>query len=80
MAGAGASRLTGGMKNTRKSLLPSLLALLFLAGGVGRALAYDHDNRGWIDNHHRHHAFIHHGGHRGYWDHDHSGARVFINV
>jgi hypothetical protein len=60
----------------------SFLALVafILAVGAGRTLAYDHDDKGWIDDQHHHHNFIHHGGHRGYWDHDKSGAKIFINV
>jgi len=68
------------MKTTYKNLLPSILAILFIAVGAGRVLAYDHDDKGWFDSQHHHHAFVHHNGHRGYWDHDNSGARIFINI
>jgi hypothetical protein len=68
------------MKNIKRNLLLSTLAVLFIAVGAGRALAYDHDNSGWFDANHHHHAFVHHGGHRGYWDQDQTGARVFISI
>jgi hypothetical protein len=72
------SRFTCEMKYTH--LLPSILAVLFIAISAARVLAYDHDDKGWIDNQHQHHPFVQHSGHRGYWDHDKSGARVFINI
>ena len=68
------------MKNIQKNLIRSILVSLFIAVGAGRALAYDHDSTGWFDNQHQHHAFIQHNGHRGYWDHNQSGAQVFINI
>ena len=67
------------MKTIHKGSLLAVMALLF-AGTMGRTLAYDHDDSGWFDNNHVHHAFVHHNGHRGYWDHDNSGARIFINI
>jgi hypothetical protein len=67
------------MKTIQKNLLPSALAILFIAVGAGRTLAYDHDEKGWLDEHH-HHVFIQHSGHRGYWDHDKGGVRIFINI
>jgi hypothetical protein len=68
------------MKTIKKNLVPSILAVLFIAVGASRALAYDHDDSGWFDEHHNHHAYIQHDGHRGYWDHDKSGAQIFINI
>jgi hypothetical protein len=68
------------MKTIQKNLVPSILALLFIAVGASRALAYDQDDTGWFDEHHNHHAFIQHNGHQGYWDHDKSGAQIFINI
>jgi hypothetical protein len=68
------------MKTIPKNLTPLILAVLFVTVSAGRTLAYDHDSNGWYDEHHHHHGFIHHHGHRGYWDHDNSGARVFINI
>jgi hypothetical protein len=74
------SRFTWEMKNKTANLLPSMMAALFIAIGAGRVLAYDHDDKGWFDSQHHHHSFVHHNGHRGYWDHDNSGARIFINI
>ena len=68
------------MKTIQKHLLAILLAALFISVSANRTLAYDHDRSGWFDEHHNHHAFIHYNGHRGYWDHDRSGVRIFINV
>jgi hypothetical protein len=68
------------MKTIQKTLIPSALAVLLITAGASRALAYDHDNTGWFDEHHQHHAFIQNNGHRGYWDHDKSGAKVFISI
>jgi hypothetical protein len=68
------------MKTIQKNLVLSILAVLFIAVGAGRALAYDHDDKGWFDEHHQHHPFIQHNGHQGYWDHDKSGAQIFINI
>lgn len=68
------------MKNIKKTLVQSLLVSLLIAVGAGRALAYDHDDNGWFDEHHQHHPFVQHSGHRGYWDHDKSGANIFINI
>jgi hypothetical protein len=61
-------------------ILRSMLAIIFIAVAAGRTLAYDHDSSGWFDSHHHHHAFTHHNGHRGYWDHDKGGAKIFITV
>jgi hypothetical protein len=61
-------------------LLRSVLAVVFIALAASRTLAYDHDDKGWFDANHHHHAFIHHNGHRGYWDHDKTGAKIFITV
>jgi hypothetical protein len=58
----------------------SALVALFIVVGAGRTMAYDHDDNGWFDEHHNHHAFVQHNGHRGYWDHDKSGVLVFINI
>ena len=68
------------MKTIQKNLLPSILAVLFIAVSAGRILAYDHDDKGWFDEHHQHHPFIQHNGHRGYWDHDKNGVQIFINI
>ena len=68
------------MKTIQQSLVRSILVALFIAVGAGRAMAYDHDDKGWFDEHHHHHAFIQHNGHQGYWDHDKSGAQIFINI
>jgi len=63
----------------KKSLLVLGLMTLLTTVGATRSMAYDHDNRGWYDEHHHRHAFINHGGHRGYWD-QRNGVRVFINI
>ena len=68
------------MKTIRKNLVLSILAVLFIAVSAGRTLAYDHDDTGWFDEHHNHHEFIQNNGHKGYWDHDKSGAQIFINI
>jgi hypothetical protein len=68
------------MKTIQQNLVRSLLVALFVAVGAGRTMAYDHDDSGWFDEHHNHHSFIQHNGHRGYWDHDRSGAQIFINI
>ena len=68
------------MKTIQQNLVRSILVALFVAVGAGRAMAYDHDDKGWFDNQHNHHAFIQHNGHQGYWDHDKSGAQIFINI
>jgi hypothetical protein len=72
--------LIGEMKEYQKNLLRLSLAVLFITAGAARTLAYDHDDKGWIDSQHHHHPFVQHSGHRGYWDHDKSGAKVFINI
>jgi hypothetical protein len=68
------------MKTIQKNLVCSILVVLFIAVSAGRTLAYDHDDKGWFDEHHNHHAFIQHNGHQGYWDHDKNGAQIFINI
>ena len=68
------------MKYIQSLFTRSILAGVLVMVGVGTASAYDHDNSGWFDEHHAHHKFIHHNGHRGYWDHNKSGAKIFINV
>jgi hypothetical protein len=68
------------MKTIQRNLVRSILVALFIAVGAGRTMAYDHDDTGWFDEHHNHHAFIQHNGHQGYWDHDKSGAQIFINI
>jgi len=68
------------MTTIQKNLVLSILAVLFIAISAGRTLAYDHDATGWFDNQHQHHAFIQHNGHQGYWDHDKSGAQIFVNI
>jgi len=68
------------MKTIKKNLVPSILVVLFIAIGAARTLAYDHDNKGWFDSHHHHHPFVQHNGHRGYWDQDKGGSRIFINI
>jgi hypothetical protein len=64
---------------TNNMLVLGLIALLG-AMSAGSSMAYDHDNKGWYDSNHHRHAFISHNHHRGYWDHDKSGAKIFINV
>ncbi len=66
------------MKTSRKMLFLGLVAS-FIAVSAGRSMAYDHDEKGWFDDHHKHHPFIYHNHHRGYWD-QRDGARVFINI
>lgn len=69
------------MKTITKSIFIAILAVTFIVAGAGRSLAhYDHDDKGWFDEHHHHHDFIMHNGHRGYWDHDDKGAKIFINL
>jgi len=69
------------MKNTTKSILLFALAMALIVGSAGQALAhYNHDDRGWFDEHHHHHAFIIHEGHRGYWDNGDHGARIWISI
>jgi hypothetical protein len=59
----------------------SVLAFVVLAISASPAFAhYDHDKTGYFDEHHHHHDFVRHNGHRGYWDHNDSGARVFITI
>lgn len=62
------------------NMLVLALVTLFVALSAGYSMAYEHDSKGWFDEHHHHHAFIKHNGHRGYWDHDKHGAKVFITV
>ena len=64
---------------TSRYMLSLALVTLFIAMGASRTLAYDHDDKGWYDDHHVHHPFIYHDNHRGYWD-QHNGVRVFINI
>ncbi len=53
------------MKNTTKTALFAILLVTFILAGAGRSLAhYDHDDKGWFDEHHQHHDFIQHDGHR----------------
>jgi hypothetical protein len=40
---------------------------------------YQHDQTGYWDEHHVHHAYVTHNNHRGYWD-TRSGTRVFISL
>jgi hypothetical protein len=68
------------MKSIQSLLVRSTLAAFLVAVSFGAASAYDHDKTGWFDDNHHHHSFSHHNGHRGYWDHDKGGARVFITV
>jgi hypothetical protein len=68
------------MKTIQKYLVRSILVALFIAVGASRTLAYDHDDKGWFDNQHQHHPFVHHNGHQGYWDHDKNGLSIFVNV
>ena len=78
--GMGQASLFDTMTTLQKHFIPTLLAVLFVAVSAGRTLAYDHDDKGWWDEHHVHHPFIEYNGHHGYWDHDQNGVRVFINV
>ncbi len=69
------------MKNLKKTASSLLLIATLLAVGASRSFAhYDHDDKGWYDEHHHHHAFIYHNHHRGYWDTDPNGVKIFINV
>jgi hypothetical protein len=63
----------------KKVLFLSVLASLLLSFGASRAMAYDHDSKGWYDSHHHRQPFITHNHHRGFWD-QRNGARVFINI
>ena len=64
-----------------KNLFFSLLVAALVVASAGKSFAhYDHDDKGWIDEKHQHHPFVHHNGHRGYWDKDDSGARIFIQI
>ncbi len=65
---------------TRTSMLHLGLIALFVAVSISRSMAYDHDKTGWIDDKHQHHPFITHDSHKGYWDKDKSGAKVFIKI
>ncbi len=68
------------MKTNRK-LSTSVLLLAFALAAAGPCFAhYDHDDKGWYDEHHVRHDFIMHEGHRGYWDTDDKGAKIFINI
>ena len=80
MADVGVWLLSVRMKTIQKYFVSSILVALFIAVGAGRTMAYDHDSSGWFDGHHQHHAFSHHNGHQGYWDHDKNGARIFIVI
>jgi hypothetical protein len=42
--------------------------------------AWSHDHDGYWDNHGRHHAFIVHENHHGYWRDRDDGSRIFINI
>ena len=68
------------MKFIQVNLIRSILAAVVLSASASVAMAYDHDDKGWFDDQHHHHSFTHHNGHRGYWDHDKSGAKIFITV
>ena len=68
------------MKLIQSTFVRSLFAALLVTATAGIASAYDHDKTGWFDDHHHHHSFTRHNGHRGYWDHDKSGAKIFITV
>ena len=69
------------MKTITKNLLSVVLVGILIVAGTGKSLAhYDHDDKGWYDEHHHHHSFIMHHGHRGYWDHDDHGAKIFISL
>jgi hypothetical protein len=68
------------MEIIQKNLALSIMAVFFIAAGASRALAYNHDDKGWFDEHHNHHPFIQHNGHQGYWDHNKRGSRIFINI
>lgn len=62
-------------------LLSSAIAAVLLFVGTGSSWAhYDHDHSGWYDEHHHHHAYTHYHGHRGYWDRNDSGARIWISI
>ena len=57
----------------------SILTTLFIAVSASRTLAYTygHDDTGWYDEHSKHHKFVEHNHHHGYWDTD-KGVRVFV--
>jgi hypothetical protein len=42
--------------------------------------AWSHDKGGYWDDHNRHHAFVSHENHHGYWRTHDDGSRVFINI
>ena len=69
------------MKSITKTILFSAFVAAFTLAGAGKSLAhYDHDDKGWYDEHHVRHDFVNHNGHRGYWDKDDHGAKIFINI
>ena len=69
------------MKKTTNIILLVALVAAFILTSTGRSLAhYDHDKTGWFDEHHQHHAYIQHNGHRGYWDTNDKGVKIFVNI
>jgi len=69
------------MKSIHSTIVRTLLAAVFITGSASLASAhYEHDSKGWFDEHHHHHDFVKYHGHRGYWDKDDHGAKVFIRI
>jgi hypothetical protein len=64
----------------KKVLFLSLITV-FMAAGTSHSLAYSygHDDSGWYDAHNKHHKFVTHNHHRGYWD-TNNGVKVFVNM
>ncbi len=64
-----------------KTFLFATLLAVFVMAGTGRSLAhYQHDDHGWYDEHNHRHDFITYNNHRGYWDHNDKGVKVFIRI
>ena len=69
------------MKSLHSNVFRTLIAAVLVAGSASFACAhYEHDDRGWYDSNHHRHAYTNYHGHRGYWDHNDSGARIFIRI
>ncbi len=69
------------MTSIHSNIVRLLLAVALIAASAGFASAhYDHDKKGWYDEHHQRHDFTKYHGHRGYWDKDDKGAKIFIRI
>jgi outer membrane lipoprotein SlyB len=68
------------MKTNRHHLVRSILVALFVAGCAGGNMAYAHDDYSSYDSQHHRHVFVHHNGHRGYWERNDRGALVFVTL